>query len=139
MICTFMGHRDAPVEIREKLWDEIEKLICDGVTEYLVGNQGNFDRMALGILREMRICYPEMHHHVVLAYLPQNNTGEYELGETLFPEGLESVHPRYAIVHRNRWLVETSDIVVAYVTHDWGGAAKAVSMAERKGKKIVRL
>lgn len=139
MICTFMGHGDAPVEIREKLWDEIEKLICDGVTEYLVGNQGNFDRMALGVLRNMRVRYPEIRYQVVLAYLPQNNTSEYELGETLFPEGMELVHPRYAIVHRNRWMIQTSDIVIAYVTHDWGGAAKAVSMAERKGKKIVRL
>lgn len=139
MVCTFLGHRDASAEIRERLQVEIEKLICDGVTEYLVGNQENFDRMALGVLRNMRVRYPEIRYHVVLAYLPQNDAGEYELGETLFPEGLELVHPRFAIVHRNRWMIQTSDIVVAYVTHDWGGAAKAVSMAERKGKKIVRL
>lgn len=63
----------------------------------------------------------------------------YEPWETVFPEGLEMVPPRFAIVHRNRWMVHEADMVIAYVTHDWGGAAKMVVLAEKKGKKIVRI
>ena len=55
------------------------------------------------------------------------------------PEGLELVHPRYAIERRNRWMLERSDYVVTYVHHGWGGAAKFAALAERQGKRMIRL
>ena len=55
---------------------------------------------------------------------------------TIYPEGLEKVPPRFAIVRRNQWMTDHSDIVICHVTHSWGGAAKAVEYAEKK-KKII--
>ena len=63
----------------------------------------------------------------------------YEQMETLFPEGLESVHPRYAIAWRNKWMVQESDVVVTYITHSWGGAAKYMEYARRKKKTIINI
>ena len=37
--------------------------------------------------------------------------------DTMFPEGLELVHPRYAIERRNGWMLERSDYFVTYVHH----------------------
>lgn len=34
--------------------------------------------------------------------------------DTMFPEGLELVHPRYAIERRNGWMLERSDYFVTY-------------------------
>lgn len=75
---------------------------------------------------------------MVRAYLPSE--GEQESSdETLYPEGLETVPQRFAIFHRNRWMVEHSDEVVCYVTHPWGGAHTAMEYARRKKKTIYML
>ena len=34
-------------------------------------------------------------------------------------------------------MVDVSDVVVAYVKHDWGGAAKTLEYARRKKKEII--
>lgn len=36
-------------------------------------------------------------------------------------------------------MLEHSDYVVAYVTHTWGGAAKFVEKAKKKGKLVINL
>lgn len=63
----------------------------------------------------------------------------YEFGETMLPEGIENVHPRYAISKRNDWMVNESDIVLCYIKHSWGGAAKYVEKAKHKGRIIINL
>ena len=40
---------------------------------------------------------------------------------------------------RNEWMVDQSDVVVAYVTHNWGGAAAMLRYAERKRKHIINI
>ena len=55
------------------------------------------------------------------------------------PEGIESVHPRYAITWRNRWMLDRADFVVTYITHSWGGAAKFAQAAEKKEKTVINL
>ncbi len=139
MVCSFFGHRDASATIREQMAEAAEQLIQDGADLFLVGNQGAFDAMALGILRQLKKQYPNIRYYVVLAYLPQDRMEEFLEDETMFPEGLECVPPRFAIARRNRWMIEKTDVVISYVVHDWGGAAKIVSAAEKKGKKIMRL
>lgn len=140
--CCFFGHKDAPSSIYDKLEEAIEKNIAEnGVTEFLVGNQGQFDSMVLKALRRMKEKYPQISYNVVLAYMPaeKEEWNPYEFGETMLPEGIESVHPRYAISWRNKWMVNEADIVIAYITHSWGGAARYVEMAEKKGKQITSL
>ena len=55
---------------------------------------------------------------------------------TVYPP-LETVPRRFAISHRNRWMVESADVVVAYVLHDWGGAATTLRCAKQKKKQII--
>ena len=38
---------------------------------------------------------------------------------------------------RNEWMVDSADVVVAYVTHEWGGAAKTLEYARRCGKRVM--
>ena len=63
----------------------------------------------------------------------------YEPLEALYPEGLESVPPRYAISRRNKWMIRESDVAVTYITHSWGGAAKFAEKAKREGKTVINL
>lgn len=84
----------------------------------------------------MAQIYP-IQYAVVLAYLPRGKDEYGDFTDTMLPEGIETVHPRYAIDHRNRWMIDHSDFVVTYIRHSWGGAAKYAALAERKGKTIL--
>ena len=141
MICTFFGHRDAPSRREGKIRETIERLISEGVTCFYVGNNGNFDSMVHRQLKQLSGEYPHIKYYVVLAYMPteQSEFDVTDYTETIYPEGLESVPPRFAISKRNQWMVEKSDIVVTYVKYSTGGAAQAKKLAERKGKRVINL
>ena len=142
MTCCFFGHKDAPPSIYDTLEEAIEKIIAeDNVTEFLVGNQGQFDGMVLKALRRIKEKYPHVSYNIVLAYMPaeKEECNPYDFGETMLPEGIENVHPRYAISKRNDWMVNESDIVLCYIKHSWGGAAKYVEKAKHKGRIIINL
>lgn len=77
---------------------------------------------------------------VVLAYLPTRRDDVLFRGEdTLYPEGLETVPKRYAISHRNKWLVKNSDMVIAYIRHTASRAAEFVKSAEHRGKPVINI
>ena len=141
--CTFFGHRDCPSSIKEKLHEEIERLISHHrVNTFYVGTQGNFDRMAYAALVDLRKQYQHMKIYRVLAYMPKMSDIAQDrsvLDDTILPEGIEKVHPRYAIVHRNNWMIDHSDYVIAYVTHTFGGAYQSVERARMKGIEITEI
>lgn len=138
MNCTFFGHRDTPASIKPLLRQVIMDLIeHHGVTQFYVGNQGNFDTMVRSLLAELAQTYP-IHYDVVLAYLLRENDPSLDGSHTILPDGFETVPPRFAIDHRNRWMLDRSDIVVTYVRYP-GGAAKYKALAERKGKAVVEI
>ena len=57
-VCTFFGHRDAPAGIRRSIEDAIVYLIEEeGVGRFYLGDSGSFDRMALGILNDIKKQY----------------------------------------------------------------------------------
>ena len=112
--CTFFGHRECPEAIRPKLRAVVTELIEGrGVELFYVGQQGGFDAMAWAVLRELAGERPHIRYAVVLEHMP----GRRELWErldymeTLLPEGIESVHPRYAIAWRNDWMLRRADYV----------------------------
>lgn len=139
MVVCFFGHKDTPEMIKPTLEREIEHLINSGADCFLVGNQGRFDAMVLGILRKIAAKYPEISYKVVLAYMPKPGEHRFSPGETVLPEGMESVHPKYAISYRNRWMAKESDVAVVYVAHGWGGAAKYAGQMEKTGKLIMNI
>lgn len=129
--CTFFGHSQCP-DLRSELREAVMRLAGDGIDMFYVGDNGRFDAQVRSVLSELGLCYG-----VVLAYLPKGAGAGFD--DTMFPEGLELVHPRYAIERRNRWMLERSDYVVTYVRYSWGGAAKFAALAERQGKRMIRL
>ena len=142
MTCTFFGHRNAPREVENKIKKVLDTLIKNQcVSRFYVGDNGSFDYMvyrALGVLKQE---YPHISFAKVLAYLPTDKE-EYsttDYSNTVFPEGLESVPPRFAIDKRNRWMIEQSDFVVVYVKYSTGGAAKFAELAKRRGKTVINL
>ena len=142
MTATFFGHRNAPDTIKPILRKAIVDLIENrGVDLFYVGNQGSFDRTAISVLRGLKEEYPKIQYYVVLAYVPHNKErlGLEEGDSTVYPECLDKTPPKYAIIKRNRWMLERADFVITYVTHITGGAADFKALAESKGKTVINL
>ena len=138
--CTFFGHRDCPETIKPKLREVLVDLITDhNVDMFYVGHQGQFDAIVRSTLRELKREYPWINYAVVLAYMPSKKTEYDDYSDTMLPEGIESVHPRYAIAWRNNWMIKQSYYVVAYITHPYGGAYTFVQTARRTGIQIIDL
>lgn len=138
MICTFFGHSDTPETIKLMLKATITELMeKENVTDFYVGNHGNFDRMAISILSELAKTW-NIRFYVVLAYQPTEKDADY-LAHTVLPDDIETVPPRFTINYRNKYMIENADIVITYVKHSWGGAAKFKLMAEKKHKRIIEL
>ena len=140
--CTFFGHRDCPGSIKPKLHEVLIDLIeTHAVDMFFVGQQGAFDGIVRSVLKELISVYPHIHYAVVLERLPTKrdefDTRDYS--DTMLPEGIETVHPRFAISWRNKWMIKQSDYVVTYITHSWGGAALFAEKAEQQKKTVINL
>ena len=132
--CTFFGHRDCPDDIKPRLCEVLVDLIENhSVDMFYVGNHGRFDAIVRGVLQDLQREYPQINYAVVLAYMPGKQTEYDDFSDTMLPEGIEAVHPRYAISWRNNWMLKQSDYVVTYITHSWGGAAQYAAIAKRLG------
>ena len=108
---------------------------------FYVGNKGVFDRLVRSVLRELVPEYPQINYAVVLERMPRKHNEDYpeDFSDTMLPEGIEEVPPRFAIVWRNKWLLRQADYVVTYITHSWGGAAQFAEMAVRQKKIVINL
>ena len=138
--CTFFGHRDCPDAIKSKLRQVLIDLIENhNVDMFYVGNQGRFDAIVRSELRDLQQAYPKINYAVVLAYMPGKQTEYDDHSDTMLPEGIESVHPRYAISWRNNWMIKQSDYVVTYITHSWGGAARYARKARKQGGILINV
>ena len=134
---TFFGHRDTPKEIESALRLTLIDLIENkNATVFYVGNHGNFDAMVRRQLEDLSKTYP-IKYYVVLAYMPGKNAEPDE--HSILPEGIETVPRRFAINNRNKWMLTKSDIVVTYVTHNFGGAWEFQQMAERQSKYVLEI
>lgn len=135
MTVTFFGHSDAPDTLRDRLKGVLIELITNrGADLFYVGNNGNFNRLALSVIKELKDIYSNIEYRVVLAYMPNANSAECV--NTEYPEGIEFVPKRFAICFRNKWMIEQSDVVVTYVVRGYGGAAKFAELAREKGKNV---
>lgn len=140
--CTFFGHRNCPSSVKPKLREALVNLIENhAVDVFYVGQQGAFDSMVRSVLRELALTYPHINYAVVLERMPQkrDEMDLYDYSDTMLPEGIETVHPRFAISWRNRWMLGQSDYVITYITHLWGGAAQFANTAQKQKKAVLNL
>lgn len=138
-VCTFFGHRDCPGSVKPGLWEALTELIVNcGVDTFYVGYHGGFDRIVRIVLREPEEMYPL----IMPLYWPTFPGGRLAipiLPDTILPDGIERIHPRFAISWRNRWMLQQSDYVAAYVIHDCGGAADCVKRAIHSGRTVINI
>ena len=107
--CFFIGHREASEEIYPALYAAVEQHILEyGVTEFIVGHYGGFDRLAASAVKEAKRFYPEVKLILLLPYHPAERPISTPDGfdGTFYPPGMESVPRKIAIVRANRYVVD---------------------------------
>ena len=141
-VCTFFGHRDCPEIVKPMLQKVLTDLIAEhGIDMFYVGNQGQFDAYVHSVLKELKQQFPLINYAVVLAYMPgkKSEYDDYYYADTMLPEGIEEVHPKFAISWRNDWMLQQSEYVVTYITHSWGGAFQYAQKAHNADKKVINI
>ena len=140
--CFFIGHREASEEIFPELAEAVEHHIVDyGVTEFIVGNYGGFDRMATRAVILAKALHPEISLLLLLSYHPAERPIETPPGfdDTFYPPGMESVPRRYAIARANRYMIDPVDYLIAYAWHPASNAKELTAYALRKGVVVTNL
>ena len=144
-ICAFFGHRDVVLSSYDKsvLEKVCRKLIYEEeVYEFWFTNNGECDFYARQVLVEMRENnFPEIDVCILPAYSLSDGlfdvlSDKYQL---LFPGELYHVPWKAAIVKRNEYMVKNADIILCYITRHYGGAYKAVKLAEKLKKKVINI
>ena len=138
-----MTIRDAPETVKPVLQAAVEQHIVEyGVTEFLVGRYGAFDRMAA----ECVITAKKQHPHVVLTLLLPYHPGERKVtlpigfDGSLYPPGQENVPRRVAIVRANHYAVHVSDYIIVYAKYPGSNAWRMCECAsECTQKKLLNL
>lgn len=136
--CFFIGHRDASEEIYPALYAAVEQHIMKyGVTEFIVGHYGGFDRLAASAVKEAKSFYLEVRLTLLVPYHPAERPIPTPDGfdGTFYPLGMESVPPKVAIVRANRYVVDFVDYLIAYAWHPASNAWELVEHAKRRAKK----
>ena len=139
MIVTFCGHSmvTGKEKLSKKLSETIEELINGGADTFYLGGYGDFDILAAREVKRSAMKHANIVSILVLPYLDHKYNKEL-YDETVYPD-LESIPKRFAILKRNRWMIDNADIVVSYVEHDYGGAAKTLEYAKKRGKRVINL
>lgn len=137
MTVTFCGHSHVSDAADLSVWLDkvLDLLIVDGADRFYLGGYGDFDRMAAEAVKAKKEEGPDIEMALVTAYLSRQADGE-SYDYMIYPT-LRDVTQRSAIPKRNEWMVDSADVVVAYVTHEWGGAAKTLEYARRCGKRVI--
>ncbi len=138
MVCGFMGHRDAPREVKKLLEQVINDLIQQGIRCFYVGNNGNFDLYTQQVLKEIAKREEGVVYYILLS-LPWESALSGEQERTFYFEGLEKVPFRFAVAKRNEVLLQKADIFVVYQKHSFSNSYKWVQKAMRAGKRVINL
>lgn len=147
MIVTFVGHGKMEIcqQLKDKIRSVIEECINNGANLFYCGNYGAFDYACADAVKNLKEKYPGIKSIFVTPYITEGYRKKLEFikaqklyDEIIYPE-IETAPYRFAIVKRNEYMIDSADMVIAYVNHRFGGAYAAYEYAKRKKKTIVNL
>ena len=92
--------------------------------------------MAAAAVKAVRRRHGDAALYLLLPYHPSLRPVEVPVGfdGTLYPEGMESVPPRLAIVEANRYMVKAADSIICYVNRP-GNSRSLLEFARRTARQ----
>ena len=134
--CFLIGNRYTPGNVRKNLADVVEKHIIEyGVRIFTVGHYGNFDSMAQSVLKDTKKQYTDLELYLLAPYaLSQKIETPKGFNGIFYPDGLENIPFRLAILKANRYMIKNSDYLISYC-HHIGNTRNIVEYAQKREKK----
>ena len=153
MTCCFTGHRnfswgEDPQKRKalcKKLEQAIDTAIAKGVLHFICGNAIGVDSWAAQLVLEKRQQHPEIFLEIAVPF--ENHNASIPLCRDICQKA-DLVHVvsdakdrRSAFYARNRYMVDTSDMLIAvYETfRERGGTAQTIRYAEICGLEVFRI
>lgn len=145
---SLFGHRmiEDYLTVESKLYELLRVVMQknDRELEFLVGRNGDFDLMAASVIRKLKreTGNDNIYLTLVLPYETtelRNNTEAFESYYDSIEISDANGNFKYAIVARNRAMIDRADLVVFYVKHESGGAYQSLKYAEKNEKRIINL
>lgn len=144
-VCCAFGHREAYGLDQGQLQVLLERLILtERVSVFMTGAMGEFDKAFIDAVCLLK----KKHRGISLIWVKPSfstslntDAAVYQgvFDEIIVPEESDTAHFKAAIKVRNRWMVDHSDAVVAYVYRGFGGAHDALRYAVKRQKSIFNL
>lgn len=134
--CFLIGNRDVDEKIVPALGlSIIDHIENKGVLEFIVGQYGNFDRIAAKTLVNLKAKYP----HIILTLLLPYHPGDHPINiskdfDSIYYPFEKPIPPRFAIVQANKTAICSCSYLIACVNHP-GKARDFLKIALSREKK----
>lgn len=148
MIISFIGHGN--ITPTTQLKAKIQRIILEHTAKdekvlFYLGGYGNFDHLCAGAVKELKDSRPRFESVFITPYIGEsyrnrlNDVSESGLYDRILYPPIEDVPYRFAICKRNQYMIDQSDLIIAYVLYTWGGAHSSYMYAKRRAKRIINL
>ena len=145
--CCVTGHRDLPQKeinrVKAALRNELEKAVADGFTRFMSGFAEGVDQYFAEIVLEMRKSNPALELVAVIPYQKRLDNLRQKKWTYAMLEACADVvvireeYQPSVYSHRNRYMVEHSDRVIAvYDGREKGGTAGTIRFAHTLKKEL---
>lgn len=149
--CCFTGHREMSMAEQKKILpvlnDKILEMNLRGVTVFRNGGALGFDMLSAMTVLSLKSKYPQIKLYIDVPFRTQSKLWsehdkyiyDYILSRADKVTYLSEKYKKGCFLLRNRFMVEHSDYVIAYIRKSKGGSYYTASYAENLGKKVVYL
>ncbi len=141
MIITFAGHADTVITtaLIAQIKTTIEPYLKSNQAALYFGGYGTFDLACASAAKDLKAVY-SFKSCLITPYL---NSKRFTLESGLYDEiiypSLEKVPLKFAISKRNEFMISSCDLLVAYISRQFGGAYNSLVSARNKSKQIINL
>ncbi len=139
--CAFFGNdykwsrSDIVDQVKEQALHLIEE---NNVDTFYVGSKGCFECDAYNAVLQIKQDNPSIQIIFVASSMKEVNDGERYFDSFIYPDKAAIGYKRWCIVHRNNWIIENTDFIIAYNQLE-GRAFEVCKKAKNKGVTVIEL
>lgn len=119
MTCFLFGHSQTPEHLQPLIDRAVKEYYELGFRIFIVGNYGDFDRMAIAAIRKLKKRYNDVIAFLLTPYHPSEREAPLPEGfdMTYYPDDMESVPKKLCIVRANEYMITHCDGCICYARH----------------------
>lgn len=123
--CSIFGHADFRATKTES--EKLKEIIIDciknkNITNFYVGDKGNYDVFSTKILNEVKTIYPYINIYLIIhkyreKITPEDKSFRDKYYNFVIYPNLENTPPKFAISKRNKFMIDNSNFVIFHVDY----------------------